>query len=104
VKPLFHITTRAAWEAAQGAREYRAPSLASEGFIHLSTEEQWRGTLQRFYRAVPDLVLLQIDPARLRSELRFERTDHDDFPHLFGPLDLDAVVGVHALPLDEAYD
>ncbi|MBS1122830.1 MAG: hypothetical protein H6Q90_5058, partial [Deltaproteobacteria bacterium] len=35
--PVFHITTRAAWAAAQHAGEYRAASLGAEGFIHLST-------------------------------------------------------------------
>ena len=102
MKPLFHITTRSAWDAAR--IEYRAPSLATEGFIHLSTEEQWRHTLHRFYRDVPDLVLLRIDPSRLRSELRFEPADNDDFPHLYGPLEVDAVVRVCSLGLDGALD
>lgn len=98
VKELFHITTRTAWNRAQAAREYRAPSLATEGFIHLSTDEQWRHTLHRFYRDEPDLVILRIDPSRLRSELRFERVDDDDFPHLYGPLEVDAVLNIRDAP------
>jgi uncharacterized protein (DUF952 family) len=97
VKPLFHITTRAAWEHARHAGEYRPASLASEGFIHLSTEAQWRATLDRFYRGVPDLVLLRIDPSRVRAELRYEPADGDAFPHLYGPLESDAVLEAHAI-------
>jgi uncharacterized protein (DUF952 family) len=95
---VFHITTRAAWDAAQAAGAYRADSLATEGFIHLSTAAQLPRTLQRFYRGVPDLVVLAIDPARLRSELRYERADGDEFPHLYGPLPLDAVVSAEPAP------
>ena len=95
---LFHITTRIAWDHAQAAREYRAPSLASEGFIHLSTDEQWRHTLYRFYRTERDLVILQIDPARLGSELRFEPADGEQFPHLYGPLEVGAVTRVRDAP------
>jgi len=100
VKPLFHITTRAAWDRSQAAHEYRPSSLETEGFIHLSTEEQWRHTLQRFYRSVSDLVVLRIDPRRVAAEIKFERaTDVDEeFPHLYGPLETDAVVSLREAP------
>jgi uncharacterized protein (DUF952 family) len=92
---LFHITTRDAWERACAAGEYRPASLASEGFIHLSTAAQWPATRQRFYRDVPDLVLLHVAPAGL--EIRYERADGDDFPHLYGPLPIGAVIEVTAI-------
>lgn len=107
MKPLFHITTRGAWDGCQAAREYRAPSLASEGFIHLSTAEQWRHTLHRFYRGVPDLVILRIDPARVASEIKYElaailardgSTEYEAFPHLYGPLATDAVISIREAP------
>lgn len=89
---LFHIVTREAWERARAAGEYRPASLASEGFIHLSTAAQWPATRQRFYRDVPDLVLLQVAPAGL--DIRYERADRDDFPHLYGPLPITSVIDV----------
>jgi uncharacterized protein (DUF952 family) len=97
VKSLFHITTRAAWERSQGAREYRAASLESEGFIHLSTDDQWRHTLHRFYRGHRDLVILQIDVARA-GDVRFEPAHGEEFPHLYGPLAVDAVVSIRDAP------
>ncbi len=96
---LFHITTRAAWDAAQREGVYRADSLASEGFIHLSTDRQWLATADRFYRGMPDLLLLAIREDRLTAEVRYELADGQRFPHLYGPLDLAAVVEVHELPL-----
>lgn len=92
---LFHITSRTAWLAAQERGVYEPASLRSEGFIHLSTADQWRATVQRFFVGHRDLVLLTIDPAGL--DVRYERADGDDFPHLYGALPVAAVTTVRAL-------
>lgn len=94
---LFHITTRQAWQAAQRDGVYRASSLDSEGFIHLSTERQWPGTANRFFRGQPGLVLLELDAERLSSPVRFEAADGDSFPHLYGELPVAVVTAVHEL-------
>ena len=62
---ILHITTAPEWAAAQAAGEYRAPSLDTEGFIHCSTPAQVVHVGDWFYREVPDLVLLCIDPGAL---------------------------------------
>ena len=103
---IYHLALASDWVAAQPAGDYRISTLGrtleQEGFIHASRADQWRATKQRFYADVPeDLVLLEIDPDRLTCELRIDRVEaaDDSFPHLYGPLNLDAVVEVH--PLDE---
>jgi uncharacterized protein (DUF952 family) len=87
----FHIATRAAWAQAQAAGEYRPASLQSEGFIHLSLPEQVVATANRFFRGQRDLVLLQIEVGLLRAPIRMEMADGQQFPHLYGPLNLEAV-------------
>ena len=84
---LFHLTTRAAWQRAVAIGDYVTPSLEDEGFIHLSTEAQWPGVRARRFAETADLVLLVIDPDRLRNEIKFELADGDHYPHLYGPLD-----------------
>jgi len=91
---LLHICARPDWEKARSRGEYRAASLGSEGFIHLSTPAQVAATGSRFYRGRTGLVLLVIDAARLLPEVRYEAADGALFPHLYGPLPLDAVVEV----------
>ena len=90
---VFHITTRALWEAAQASGEYRCDSLETEGFIHASDEHQVTETANRFYRGVDDLIVLRIDTERLRTRLiREKATDRDEFfPHIYGPIQVDAV-------------
>jgi len=104
---IYHITSRAAWARAQTQGHYSAPSLESEGFIHFSTRDQVLQVANDFYRGQADLLLLCIDESRLASELRWEAPAHPTpeaahkreqdapFPHLYGVLNLDAVVAVY---------
>ncbi len=94
---LFHLTTRAAWQRAVAVGDYVTPSLEDEGFIHLSTEAQWPGVRARRFAETVDLVLLVIDPDRLRNEIKFELADGDHYPHLYGPLEVGAVIEVREL-------
>jgi uncharacterized protein (DUF952 family) len=92
---ILHITTEAAWKEAQAAGEYRPESLESEGFVHCSLPTQVTHVADWFYRDVPDLILLCIDPGRLTSPLRWEPSGDQfpgDFPHVYGPIAVDAVV------------
>jgi uncharacterized protein (DUF952 family) len=93
--PIFHITTAAEWRSAGAAGAYTVASLAEEGFIHTSTAVQLPATAARFYTDVPDLVLLEIDPDAVGPEIRWEEAQGGGlFPHIYGPLNLDAVVRV----------
>ena len=93
---LFHICQADAWNHARLAGAYQADSLHSEGFIHLSSGAQWPRVRQERFSGVPDLVLLEVDPTKLRWQLIWEG-DPERFPHLYGPLNLDAVVSVEAI-------
>jgi uncharacterized protein (DUF952 family) len=97
---ITHLCSQDEWTSAQKAGSYRPASLETEGFIHCSTPEQVLRVANAFYTWVPGLVLLWIDPEKLRAELRWEPpTMSSDphagelFPHIYGPLNLDAVVG-----------
>jgi uncharacterized protein (DUF952 family) len=95
---IYHITERARWTAGQAVDEYVAESLTSQGFIHASTLDQVVETANLFYAGQAALVLLRIDVSNLTAPLRWEaasgaghRADAGLFPHIYGPLNLDAV-------------
>ena len=104
-EPLFHLAEAELWAHAQESGEYRGStlglSLDDVGFVHLSTAAQWPGVLGRFYREHErDLVLLTIDPDLLHAELRWEAPHPGStelFPHLYGPLPVDAVTATRRL-------
>lgn len=104
---IYHITSRAAWLAARERGDYRADSLETEGFIHCSTEEQVVPVAEKYFAGQNDLLLLVIEPTRLSSDLKWEPPsggapppgvpDGDLFPHIYGPINFDAVVQVFDL-------
>ena len=89
---ILHITTRSHWQNAQQDGVYRAESLKTEGFIHCSTPAQVVTTANRFFRGQTGLVLLCIESDRVQAEIRYEAVHGDQFPHLYGALNLDAVM------------
>ena len=91
---LVHLCSRPAWQSAQSQGSYQANSLKNVGFIHLSRPEQILKVANAFYQGLPDPILLWVDPTLLQSELRWEQVDFDIFPHLYGALNLDAVISV----------
>jgi uncharacterized protein (DUF952 family) len=92
---LFHITEATSWQTALVKGQYLAASLQTEGFIHLSEQKQVGWVGMHFYRGQLGLVLLEIESDRLTSKLRYDEVIGDGtFPHLYGPLNLDAVVAV----------
>ncbi len=91
---IVHICTRTDWENAKETEKYQPPSLESEGFIHCSRPEQVLTVINRFYAQVPDLILLWINPNRVAAEIRWEASDGDIFPHIYGPLNINEVVAV----------
>ena len=97
---IVHIVEMGAWEHLRQAGEYRAASLETEGFIHASKPEQILSVANRFYRDAPNLLALWIDPQRLLAPLRYEASDGDVFPHIYGPVNLDSVQRVCELTPD----
>jgi chorismate synthase len=96
---IFHVTSKENWEAALAAGAYEAPSLQSEGFIHLSEAHQVAGVLERFYAGQTNLVKLTLDPAKLTAALKYEgATDvNEKFPHVYGPINTNAVIKVEEI-------
>ena len=92
---ILHITEAQQWEKAQLTGVYRSETLDSEGFIHCSTPEQVVPTANRFFHGKRGLLLLLVDLERLQGEVRYEGNDQEGyFPHIYAPLNTEAVFGV----------
>ena len=105
---IYHITPRSEWVSAQAAGSYRPASLESEGFIHCSTARQVPAVAQAFYRGGVGLIILAVNVRFLLSEVIWEPpagkptrgvSPQDLFPHIYGPINFDAVLRIHDLIL-----
>jgi glutathione S-transferase len=100
---IYHIAIAADWAQAQRDGEYtissRGRTLAEEGFIHASAAEWVAPVANLFYRGLPEVLVLVIDTDKVTAEIRYEPAPDlgASFPHIYGPLNLDAVVDIRPL-------
>jgi uncharacterized protein (DUF952 family) len=96
VPPIYKICPASAWREAERLGVYRGSADdARDGFIHFSTATQVNETARKHFFGQTGLFLIEVDAAALGDELRWERSRNDElFPHLYGQLDLGAVLRV----------
>ena len=97
---ICHITQRTNWERATAEGRYMADTLHSQGFIHCSTPQQVIPVANFLFRGKADLVLLGIDESLVQSNIRYENLEGGTklFPHIYGLLNLDAIIRVMDFP------
>lgn len=96
---IYHIAFASDWQEAQKKGFYDHPSLKEEGFIHCSQEQQVAAVLERYFQGKTGLLKLEIDTDKLTSRFIFDwsPSSQDTFPHIYGPINLDAVTGTQPL-------
>lgn len=117
--PIYHLTPASYYQRQPLDQPYQTPTLAEEGFIHCTAGVEKLVEIANTYFADlrDELLALEIDPARLTAPLRFEppiapahtttspaqraAAERDTlFPHIYGPLDRQAIVNCIALQRD----
>lgn len=108
---VLHLMAREAWQQLEPTEPVTNPSLDTEGFIHCTDDH---GVLLQvanaFYRSVPgEFVVLHVAVADLTSPCLWEAPAHinrsgeafaPSFPHVYGPIDREAIVGVESVVRD----
>ena len=93
---IYHITPIKDWRNALETGSYDVESLEKDGFIHCCTKDQIENVLKEWFPGVSDLLLLEIDPNLLATEVKYEdsKGTGELFPHIYGALNLEAVIKV----------
>ncbi len=107
---IYHIADLQLWnQAHQKKEEYMPESLEKEGFIHASTAQQLEFVRQSsIFLPEKAWIVLTIDPLKVNAAIKYEagmplpgmkeeQVQHSLFPHIYGPLNLDAVVRIEPL-------
>jgi uncharacterized protein (DUF952 family) len=90
---IYHIVLPEVWEDFKDKKLYEAESLETEGFIHCSFAEQLEGVLERYYKGVEKVLILEIETDKLNSKLINEpSTNNEIYPHVYGKINTDAIV------------
>ena len=99
---IYKILPRSEWAAARSIGRFEGSAIDhQDGYIHFSTAAQAAETARRYFSGQADLVVLEVEGDDLGTALRWEPSRGGDlFPHLYAALRVDAVLAVHAAPLD----
>ena len=93
----YHLVPRDEFDP--DAAEYRPVAFAGEGFVHTTRDPALLAAVgNRYYRGDPrPYLVLTIDLERVRAPWRYDDAG-EDFPHVYGLLNREAIVRVHPAP------
>ena len=97
---VFKVCEKEEWEKVKNQDFFKGSNRDHrDGFIHLSTSEQLKGTLEKYFKSKTQLYLLEVNPDNL--ELLWEVSRNGQlFPHLYQPLPLNSVMRVYKISMD----
>ena len=109
---IYHLVVDGEFQQAIENGVYRPDSLSADGFVHCAFKDSVVPVANDYFSQVSAAVLvLAINPNLLSAETRYEEakpvegegtdqpTTSDVFPHIYGPIDCNAVTGVGRLVL-----
>ena len=101
---IFHLIQKEDWEAAAAAGEVRPESLAEEGFIHCSSDEdQALAVAGRLYSGQTRMLLLEVETDLLNAPVKREPSRSGQiYPHIYGALNTSAVTQVRTMEADSS--
>ena len=111
---IVHLVPASEWPGIDAAAEYRPATLEASGYVHCVAPGRTVAVAEALFSGRDDLLAVCLDADRLDAPVRYETADTpsddgdadggdtvDDFPHVYGPLNADAVVAVVPFPPDD---
>ena len=98
---IVHFASKEEWDAAKESGAYAPAGLEEHGFVHCSFPSQAAQVANERFSGRDDIVLLWIDPSKLRAAIIYERRKGEEigdlWPHVYGPIGLEAVTAAQKL-------
>lgn len=95
---IYKILLPSEWADFEAAGGFDgSPFDRDSGFVHCSSRDQVGRVAEHLFAQEPTVVVAALDADALGDAVRWEPADGELFPHVYGSLPLDAVVGVHRI-------
>ena len=99
---VYKICTKEEWDLAKKNGQFKGSKKdIADGFIHFSDKDQVKGTLNKYFFKINNLILLKIDASKLKNLIYEQISDGSIFPHLHDSLDISNVVEEYKIELNE---
>lgn len=100
---ILHLLSKKHYELAVERGYYKPSSLHEEGFIHCSLPHQIVGVANSIYKHEQGLCIMLLDEEKIEAKVIYEDLYNlqEDYPHIYGKLNMDACVGIMDFPCNE---
>jgi len=100
---IFKVVSAQEWSVATEQGKFLGAAIdLTDGYIHFSTADQLRQTVEKHFAGQPNLLLVSVDANRLGDKLKWEPSRGGAlFPHLYAPLLMECVVTCAEMPIGE---
>ena len=99
---IFKIIDKEEWQKAKQSGTYGGSEKdIKDGYIHFSGQDQVKGTLQKYFKAQQNLILLKVETLNLDHLVWEQASDGNFFPHLYSSLDLANVAHEYEIILQD---
>jgi len=88
---IYHIISRDKWGDVKDQNLYEPDSLEKEGFTHCSEKDQLEIVAEFQELDREKHLVLEIEEDKIKSEIKYEGETEEKFPHIYGPINLDAI-------------
>lgn len=97
----YHATPKGYFDSLDPDEPYLPEGFEADGFVHCTDgAEALSMVLTTYYKDEPgDWVVLHLDADRITSPVRYD-DPAEIFPHVYGPINRDAIVEVRDIPRD----
>lgn len=100
---IVHLVAPDEWENHATEEPYQPASVAEEGFVHCSKPDQVPAVADTVHAEDDALLALVIDPARLEAPVIYEPGPIGHYPHVYGPVDQDAIRRTVSMERDDGH-
>ena len=97
---IYLLSSQAEYQQAKTAGVLVRDSLQSEGFIHASPKSQLTRLAKKNHKNTQQPLILSVDKKLVKAEIKWEPATGGLYPHIYGAMNMDAVVNVKAITLD----
>jgi uncharacterized protein (DUF952 family) len=96
---IYLLSSEAEYQQAHDNGSLVRDSLQSEGFIHASPRSQLNRIANKYYKEKALPLILVVDKKLISPQLKWEPATGGLYPHIYGPLNMNAVTKVENIYL-----
>jgi uncharacterized protein (DUF952 family) len=97
---IYLLSSQAEYQQAKLTGVLKRDSLQSEGFIHAAPQSQLNRLANKYHKNTEQPLILRVDKKLIVAEVKWEPATGGLYPHIYGTMNMDAVVDVKAIAVN----